>query len=159
MRPSGAGGSVMITTEASPISWDCFAALERELEATLTFIELHKKNYSAVSDHYKSILVKACAEIEKIYTNIAGKALETKNNIAAYIQSITTHHEDFFHTEIVMPHHDDTLKPWQACAEGNDPAFWTTYHAIVHHGTAAKATLEDALHSMAGLFALMLAWD
>ena len=48
-------------------SWSCFSALEQELEDSKAFIEIHKDNYHLVSEKYESIIMKACAEIEKIY--------------------------------------------------------------------------------------------
>lgn len=141
------------------VSWNCFVALEEELEATLAFIALHKKNYHLSSEKYQSIILKACAEIENIYKVIGGKVLETRSDIASFIGSITEHHHDFFNTEILMPNHDEVIKPWHVCAEGKTPSFWSAYNAIKHEGAMEKATLEHAIHSMAGLFSLLLAWD
>ena len=140
-------------------SWSCFSALEQELEDSKAFIELHKKNYHLIAEQYESIIVKACAEIENIYQQLSGKILAVKKNISIHVHSITDHCKDFFNTEIHMPLHDETIKPWEACTEGKDPEFWSIYHAIKHEGAAGIATLKQAIHSLAGLFSLLLALD
>ncbi len=98
-------------------NWSCFSALEQELEDSRAFIEIHKDNYHLASEKYESILMKACAEIERIYQLISGKVLAVKNHITSYIHSITDHCKDFFNTEILMPMHNENLKPWAACAD------------------------------------------
>ena len=140
-------------------SWSCFSALEQELEDSKAFIEIHKDNYHLVSEKYETIIMKACAEIEKIYQLISGKVFEVKNNISSYIHSITDHCKDFFNTEILMPMHNENIKPWAACSDGKDPEFWSIYHSIKHEGAAEIATLKHAIHSLAGLFSLLLALD
>ena len=138
-------------------SWSRFAALEAELESSKEFIEIHKNNYEASSDKYQSIVTQACAEIENIYQQMCvGTPVDIKSNISTYMHSITNHCKDFFNTEIHMPMHNEVIKPWSMCAEGKDPAFWQTYHAIQHEGKLAKATLEHAIYSLAGLFSLLL---
>jgi len=140
-------------------SWSCFSALEQELEDSKTFIEIHKNNYHRASEKYESIIVKACTEVERIYQLISGKVLEVKRNISSYIHSITDHCKDFFNTEISMPMHNETIKPWDACAAGKDPEFWSIYHSIKHEGAEGIATLKHAIDSLAGLFSLLLALD
>ncbi len=139
--------------------WNRFSLLEQELDESKAFIEIHKDNYHLASEKYEAIVMKACAEIEKIYQQISGKILEVKNNIASYIHSITNHCKDFFHTEIIMPMHNDNIKPWEACADEKDPEFWSIYHAIKHEGASGVVTLKHAIHALAGLFALLLALD
>lgn len=139
--------------------WSCFSALEQELEDSKAFIEIHKDNYHLVSEKYESIITKACVEIENIYQRLSGKVFTVKQNISTYIHSITDHCKDFFNTEILMPMHNETIKPWAACADGKDPEFWSIYHAIKHKGAAGVATLKHAIHSLAGLFSLLLALD
>ena len=140
-------------------SWSCFSALEQELEDSKAFIEIHKDNYHFASEKYESIVMKACAEIERIYQLLSGKTLEVKHNISTYIYSITDHCKDFFNTEILMPMHDENIKPWEACADKKDPEFWSIYHAIKHEGATEAATLKHAIYSLAGLFSLLLALD
>lgn len=139
--------------------WNYFSALEQELEDSKALIDIHKDNYHLASEKYESIIMKACAEIEKVYQLISGKTFEVKNNISAYIHSITDHCKDFFHTEISMPMHDEIIKPWNACVDGKDPEFWSIYHSIKHEGASEIATLKHAIHSLAGLFSLLLALD
>ncbi len=145
--------------QANHTSWSCFSALEQELEDSKAFIEIHKDNYHLVSEKYESIVMKACAEIENIYQQLSGKALAVKQNISTYIHSITDHCKDFFNTEILMPMHNENIKPWSACAEGKEPEFWSIYHALKHTGAVGIATLKHAIHSLAGLFSLLLALD
>ncbi len=141
-------------------SWSRFAALEAELEGSKEFIEIHKDNYEASSDKYQSVVTQACAEIESIYQQMCvGKPVDIKSNISTYMHAITDHCKDFFNTEIHMPMHNEVIKPWSMCAEGKDPAFWQAYHAIKHEGKLAKATLEHAIYSLAGLFSLLLVLD
>lgn len=143
----------------SQASWKCFAVLEQELENSRVAVGIHQDNYHLVSDHYKSIILQACTEVEKIYEMLCGKALAVTRNISQHIQTITNHCKDFFNTEIHMPMTDQMIKPWGACAHGNDPEFWTTYHNIKHEGKSEKATLEHAVFALAGLFSLLLALE
>lgn len=145
--------------QPSGSSWSRFEALEQELEASKSFVEIHKKHYHLISEQYESIIVKACAEIEKIYQQMTGKTLEVKRDISSYIHSITHHCKDFFNTEILMPMHDDNIKPWEACAGGKDPEFWEIYYALKHRSASEIATLKHAVYSLAGLFSLLLALD
>lgn len=140
-------------------SWSCFSALEQELEDSKAFIEIHQNNYHLASEKYESIIIKSCAEIEKIYQLLSGKTLEIKRNIAEHIDSITSHCKNFFDTEILMPMHNETIKPWNACSEGKDPEFWSVYHAIKQGSADEIATLKQAIYSLAGLFSLLLAFD
>lgn len=139
--------------------WDCFSALEQALEDSSTAINIDKNNYHLSSDHYHAIIIKSCAEIENIYQQVYGTALDVKRNISTHIHSMTEHCNDFFQTEIHMPMHDEMIQPWSACAEGKDPEFWSIYHAIKYEGALGKATLEQAIHSLAGLFSLLLVLD
>lgn len=140
-------------------SWNCFSALEQALEDSQAFIEIHKANYHLASEKYDFIVLKACAEIENIYQVFTGKAFVAKRNISIYISSITDHCKDFFNTEIQMPLHNEVIKPWNACADGQDPEFWLIYHAVKHEGVAGMTTLKHAIYSLAGLFSLLLALD
>lgn len=139
--------------------WNYFSALEQELEDSKDFVEVHKDNYHFVSEKYESIIIKACGEIERIYQLISGKALEIKNNITSYIHAITDHCKDFFNTEILMPMHNENLKPWVACTDGKDPEFWSIYYSIKQKGATGVATLKHAIHALAGLFSLLLVLD
>jgi hypothetical protein len=141
------------------LNWDFFSALEQELEASQAVIDIHQDNYHLTSEHYSSIIVKSCAEIERIYGLVCGKTLEVKSDIKDCIHAITDHCHDFFNTEIHMPMNNQIIKPWSSCAQGNDPEFWKAYHVIQHATTSAKTTLEHAIHSLAALFALLLALD
>lgn len=140
-------------------SWDCFAGLEQELENSNAFVAIKQDNFHQCLDHYQSILLKACAEIRKIHQGVSGKALEVAHSVKECIHAITHHCHDFFNIEIHMPINNHVIKPWSACAQGNDPEFWKKYCDIHDASLSVKATLQDAINALAALFALLLAFD
>lgn len=67
---------------------------------------------------------------------------------------MNTKHCDFKRIEIKIRSFHTSIRPW----EGDIPSFWDAYNQIKHKGAFKVATLDMAINSLAGLFAVLLAF-
>lgn len=138
--------------------WRFFLALEDELFKTQDFVDFHANNENTFSIKYRSIILQACSEIEKMCKLICGISLDDNSNMAIYRDYLNNHHCDFSTIEIQMPLYRGRIHPWTNLAHGKSPEFWSEYTQIKHEGKLEAATLKNAIDSLSGLFALLLAW-
>ena len=143
--------------EVDNFNWRCFLALEQDLINTENFVEFHKANYKTYSIKYRSIIMQACSEIEIILKKICGISPDDKTkSMEDYAKFITSSHKDFYNVEILIPSHNEKIKPWPSLSK--PPNFWTAYNNIKHQGKLEDATLENSINALAGLLSLLLAW-
>lgn len=155
--------------------WRIFLALERDFLSTQDFVDIDKRNANTFSIKYRSIILQACSEIEKIYNKIFEIIrLERKNeegqeiklpNMHEFLSAISKRYaNDLYEMSILMPFYekyDNNIKPWKTCIDSAGifkgvPRFWAAYNDIKHNGKLEKATMKNAIEAMAGLFSLLL---
>lgn len=135
------------------LHWRIFLALEEELCSTQNFVDFSENNRNVYSIKFRSIILQACSEIEKILKLISRN---DQGGLKEQAEYFLDHHSGFSAVEIVTYTYMGTLKPWYGWPAS--PAFWRAYNSIKHDGKSEASTLENALQSMAALFSVLLAW-
>ena len=138
--------------------WRYFLALEDELLNMRNFVEFHKNNESTFSIKFRSIILQACSEIEKMCKFFCGIPQDDKADMEKYRNYFLTEHKDFYEIKIEIPFYNETIQPWANWKDHKSPDFWKGYTEIKHQGKLESAHLENSTNSLAGLFALLLAW-
>jgi len=64
----------------------------------------------------------------------------------------------FASVKILVPKYNVSFKPWEEWDSSSRPDWWTGYNKIKHQRDVnfEKANLKNALHSVGGLFSLLL---
>lgn len=140
--------------------WRFFLALEEELFNTQIFVEFHPNNEKTFSIKFRSIILQACSEIEKILKLICKIDLKERKEIDDIfdIFCVIENHREFLKIVVLMPLYRGEVEPWNDWKKGEAPKFWQDHNKIKHRGNIEVATLKNAIDSLAGLFALLLAW-
>lgn len=144
-------------TNSNNLYWRCFLALEKDFLNTLETVEFNQKNYQTFSIKYRSIILQAGSEIETQCKLICGIPLDEFANMEIYRNYLNEHHAGFQLNHVQIPLHNIILQPWLGLEADQAPSFWKNYQAVKHQGLLEKATLENALHSLAGLFLILMA--
>ena len=143
--------------------WKCFLFLEKELVDMQYFIEFHEKNKKTFSMQLRSIILQTCSEIEKMFKLICGYNLADDKNIADYTAFFEENHKEFCEIQIYSNTYLEKICPWESWYKALEkfqypPKFWQAYNDLKHKGKFEQATLDNAILSLAGLYALQLAW-
>lgn len=139
--------------------WRYFLALEEEFLATQNFVEFNQENEKTFSIKYRSIILQVCSEIEKMCKLLCGKKQDDQSNMNEYRSFFKDNHPGFYQIKILAPYlYCREIQPWINWCEDTSPKFWQSYTEIKHEGKLGSATLKNAMDSLAGLFALVLAW-
>lgn len=122
------------------------------------FVEFDKNNENTFSIKFRSIILQACSEIEKMCKFFCGIPQDDKADMEKYRNYFLTNHQDFYEIKIEIPSYSETIQPWANWKKHKSPAFWSHYNEIKHAGKLESATLGNSINSLTGLFALLLAW-
>jgi hypothetical protein len=137
-----------------------FLALEAEFDATTRYVEVVPNNYKTYSIEYVRLLLSACSEIDVVCKLLCAKiAPSTKvENINDYRTTILSRYPKFPTIETLAPRHGIHITPWHDWSAGQSPFWWRNYNKVKHERDLAfpQANLENVIHSLAGLFCLLL---
>lgn len=146
--------------------WEFFLAIESDLAKTTRFVEFHKDNFKTYSVEFARILLSASSEVDVLFKELCSIIDPNKNyygrkiTIKDYRECITSRYPKFHAIEVLIPQYDLTRKPWKEWPRnsGVNPSWWDSYNNVKHHRNTKynEANLENAIDSVAALFALVL---
>jgi hypothetical protein len=140
--------------------WQYFIALESDLAETSRFVEIADDNMSTYSIEFARIILSAGSEVDvlaKVLSEQHGLGLKKPVNIDEYRKKITGKFPGFVSLSIRMPRYERELTPWRDWSNDVNPTWWSAYSAIKHERNInfKKATLANALNTVAGVFTLV----
>lgn len=139
--------------------WQYFIALEADLAATARFVEPVRPNMLCYSLEFARIILSAGSEIDVLCKVLCQQHEMTPKpaNIEGYRLAIMERFLFFTKLEIQIPRYNLVRLPWQDWEHGKTPSWWNSYNEVKHerHAHFARATMENALDAMAGLFVLV----
>lgn len=91
------------------LHWRIFLALEEDLCSTQNYVDFSENNRNVFSIKFRSIILQACSEIEKILKLICGK---DRGKMDAYAKYFSEHHNEFHTIEVITHTYNGALKPW-----------------------------------------------
>lgn len=136
-------------------------AIERDLDQISRFVEFDAKNFECFSIEIARLLLASAAEVDVVCKQIC-KSIKPKSkadNIHKYRTEIMAAFPGIPQFQIIISRFGLTLTPWDEWSKPNGvPFWWTAYNKIKHHRDSEyhKATLINALNSVAGLFIMVL---
>lgn len=139
--------------------WQFFIALESDFATTARFVEIADANMQAFSLEYARVILSAGSEIDvlsKVLCQRYDLAVSPKN-IDGYRKAITDKFPEFVALEIRLPRYSMSIRPWAEWSSGENPPWWRAYNDIKHERNLnfPQASLHNAVHGVAGLFALV----
>jgi hypothetical protein len=140
--------------------WQYFLALEAEFGTTTRYVEVEPNNYTTYSIEYARLLLSACSEIDVVCKLLCAKiAPATKvENINSYRATILDQYPKFPTIKALIPLYGIDITPWHDWSASQSPFWWRNYNKVKHERDLAfpQANLENVIHSLAGLFCLLL---
>lgn len=141
--------------------WEYFLSLESDLERCTRYIEFHESNFTTFSIELAKIIMAASAEFENVAKDLCKQIDPNTNprNITDIYPIITREFGRFCEVEVVLPRYKIQFKPWSQWTDDQRPDWWKNgYNAIKHSRDTSfgKATLENAIYSLGGLFTAIL---
>jgi hypothetical protein len=159
--------------------WNYFLALEKDLEATSRYVEFSTANLDTYSIEFAHLLLSSASEVDTIAKCVCTilQPNAKADNIEKYRKIIKEGEEDedlgfnivgkrpdiveklrhrLSSIKILVPRYNIQCAPWESWAEGKNPEWWQSYNKVKHERNVHfnKATLRNALNSIAGLLAM-----
>jgi hypothetical protein len=140
--------------------WNYFLALDSDLSRLSRYVEFHPDNYGCFSLEIARVQLAAASEVD-----VVAKLLCKKINPKSKAEKIDQYRAEVLATfpqiaqfEVVAERFGLTMRPWREWAEGKSPLWWTAYNDVKHQRDThfKKASLENMLHAVAGLFVVCL---
>lgn len=141
--------------------WNYLLALDADLVNVSRFVEFHKTNFDCFSIEIARLLLTASAEVDVVCKQLC-KAIDpasTAENIHEYRDAIRPVYPRIPKFKVAMPGFGLILRPWDEWRKKTGvPVWWTAHNKVKHQRDAhyEKASLQNALNSVAGLFVLVL---
>ncbi len=147
--------------------------MDKDLKATLRYVELDKKNYKTFSLEYVRLILSICAEVEVICkiicSNIDPGVDYSEYNLPQMAGVILQKYPKIIELEISVPFISESILPfenWEKILtdsgddQRNMPPWWSDYNHIKHarDKNYHRANLKNALFSLSGLFGVLLYW-
>jgi hypothetical protein len=144
----------------SPIHyWQYFVALESDLARTCRFVEVADANMATYSIEYARLILSAGSEVDVLAKVLCDQHQLniSPSNIDGYRKAIVDRFPGFASLRIRIPRYTRELIPWHSWPNDENPGWWRAYNDIKHerHVNFSKATLDNALKSVAGVFVLV----
>jgi hypothetical protein len=144
----------------NPPYWQYFLAIEDDLLNASRFVEFVSDNYSVYSIEFARLLLLSSSEIDVVAKELC-KLLSTDSkceDINDYQKIILKHYPLFATFEVNIPRFGLSVKPWDAWSQGNKLVWWKAYNDVKHERSKYynKATLSNAVESVAALFTILL---
>jgi hypothetical protein len=141
--------------------WEYFLSLESDLERCTRYIEFHPSNFTTFSIELAKIIMAASAEFENVAKDLCKQINPSTNprNITDIYPIIIGTFSRFCQVEVMLPRYNIQFQPWSQWTENQRPDWWKNgYNAIKHSRDTSfdKATLENAIYSLGGLFTAVL---
>ena len=144
-----------------PSHWNYFLSIEQDLLGMSRWIEFDKANSKCYSIELARLLMVASAEVD-VVAKILCKLIDPKSkasSINAYQKVITKKYSELHKEKIEMPKYGLALTPWSEWkTKDSPPIWWQANNKVKHHRSEhfSKATLKNAINSVAGLYVLLL---
>jgi len=140
--------------------WHYFISLEKDLVDSIEYVELAPANAATYSSAYAKMLVTTCIELEAVLKALCAAASSGGNerNIDQYRATILARWSAMHKIKVEIPRYSIALEPWASWGSGINPAWWHAYTSVKHDRIKAfsKASQENAVHAMGGLFASLI---
>ncbi len=156
--------SVMgIKTGKTPKHWNYFLSIEEDVAEVSRWVEFDKANFSCFSIQLARLLMVASAECDVIAKRLSADINEgaKAQSINRYREIIVERYPKFPESKVEIPQFGLELTPWLNWRETKcPPLWWSANNKVKHHRNDEfnKATLENTLNSVAGLFVLLTAY-
>jgi len=162
----------MIKVTNSNLHWNCFLAIEQDLERAARYIEFCDANLKVFSIELAHLLFAAASEVDVLAKCICKivkpEALPRKRNpnMDDYRKFFTSAAklpvEDIGHVpslakmEVSVPRYGLRLTPWDNWAKGENPDWWRSYNHVKHERNRCfqEATLENSLNALGALLVM-----
>jgi len=140
--------------------WQYFISLERDLEATVPFVEPVEDNFSTYSIEFAKILLSASSEVD-VVCRVLGKEIDPSarpDNINEHRKLILSKYPKFPQLGVLMPRYGHAFLPWKAWASGGNPDWWSSYNDVKHkrYRHFPDANLRNGIYSLAGLLSVLV---
>lgn len=140
--------------------WGYFLALEEDAERLSRYIEFSESNMTTYSLEIARLLLTAASEIDVVARQLCSKINSDSkaDNINEFAKEILMEYPHLNDLVVRIPRFDLEFQPWKHWTDKNSPPWWSSYNKIKHerHKNFEKATLENFLNALAGLFTLLL---
>lgn len=146
-----------------------FSLLEERIENIAKYIAFEEENLDTYSVELSSIIQDACGLINGICTNLYNENFKAKKwlSMKDYKKLFVGNYNTSFGNGVYIGKFK--IFPWQKISTNIDssleeipnPLWWDDYNKIKHNGYGAfkKASLKNAISSVAGVFSLLLMVD
>jgi hypothetical protein len=119
------------------------------------YIEMTQDNFTTYSIELVRIILPACSEIDVVAKQLyKSKKNDTMTECSAIIPKP---YPELPTTEVLVPAHSITLKPWDDWSNLKSPQWWSDHNKVKHrrNDNYQKANLGNALNTVAGLLVLI----
>ncbi len=151
---------VVIRETNSLLHWNYFLALEADLERLSRFIEFTTQNFPTHSIQIAHLLLAASSEVDVIARQLCRRLdrAAKANSIKKYRKVMRCAIPELEVSVVRLPRHGLELIPWQNWRCDKTPTWWTAHNKVKHQRSSyfEKASLQNVLNAMAGLFLLTL---
>jgi hypothetical protein len=141
--------------------WNYLLALDADLTALSRYVDFHQQNFGCFSIEIARVLLASASEVDVVCKQLCRKITPDSgaDGIHAYREEIKPMYPSIPNFKVVLPRFGLTLRPWEEWKKKTGvPLWWTAYNKVKHQRDAhfEKASLQNALNSVAGLFVMVL---
>ncbi len=146
---------MVIQTRPAKVHWNYFLALERDMEVVSRYVEFCDANFSVFSVELAHLLFASASEVDVVAKLLCEQVQpgSSPSNINDYREVLIPAMPELPETELFVPRHGLSFKPWSNWAGSTNPLWWQSYNNVKHQRDAHfdEATLKNALNALGGL--------
>ena len=140
---------MVITVSKTPMHWNYFLAIERDLDVVSRYVEFDRRNFECFSIEIAKILLSAAAEVDVVCQELCranglpvGKIEQHRTGVMNLFPST----RDF---QVEIPRHGLQTKPWRDWRANEPPLWWTAYNKTKHARQSEyhRANLKNAINA------------
>lgn len=143
--------------------WHYFLSLEQDFIKTSDYVEVCRGNYKTFSIRYLQLILSVGSEVDVVMKRfckiVDPKKVFKSSNMDEYRNVIVGKYTKFSDMKIPIHRYENMLiSPWNEWEKGANPDWWHAYNDLKHERNQFfdKANLSNTIHSLAGLFGVLL---
>lgn len=143
--------------ELSRSHWKYYLMLEKRFVESIEYVELHKDNFNTFSNGYALLIQAIGAELDTVFKEFCGFAIEERKNIADYAKHILTCTPEIKNQVISVQEYDIELQPfknWNSENASQSLEWWNAFTSIKHnrYNQLKQANQKNVLYALGALY-------
>ncbi len=149
-----------IRTKPVDPQWNYFLALEEDLLRLARYVEFSEDNFKTYSIEIARLLLASASEVDVVMKLRCRQFGSKASSIGEYRRVLRDQVPKLSEMNAFIPRYGIALNPWRNWGNDKSPNWWSDHNKVKHRRNMnfPRASLENVLNAMGGLFLLLLTY-